>query len=82
MAAVVGDFLRDPDIPPDLVEFAICEAMRVLRHRGVASGTVLAYCRRAISTQAAQLNPGETVPRRIWLDEQLARLLLRCYGGA
>lgn len=81
MTGVVDDFLRDDAIPRELVEFAVCEAMRVFRRCGWTSRRVLVYCRRMINAQAARLGTGLPLDRQAWLDEQLTAWILRCHDG-
>ncbi len=78
MAAVVHDFLRDDSIPRELVEFAVCEAMRQLRSERWSSSQVLEYCQKAINHEAARLRRISTFERKAWLDSQLSSWLLAC----
>lgn len=78
MTAVVRDFLRDGAIPRELVEFAACEAMRVLRAHRWSSSQVLTYCRQLINAQAARPGRETTPERQAWLCDQLSTWLMEC----
>lgn len=78
MVAVLRDFLVDPSIPAELMEFATCEAMRALCEQGWTRPNALAFCRSLLNSQAARLGTRVNGQRARWFEQQLPGLLLRC----
>jgi hypothetical protein len=81
MTAVLRDFFTDDDIPRELVEFAICEAMRVLCAKQWPSRRILVHCRKLINRQAARVSGGD-LGRKAWIDDQLTGWLLKCHDAS
>jgi hypothetical protein len=79
MTLVVRDFLRDEKFPAELVEFAVCEAMRVLSAGRWAQAQVLAHFRTLINSEAARVSTHMAIERRAWLDGQLSTWLRECH---
>lgn len=79
MAAVIRDYLVDDTFPQELVHYAVCEAMRVLREHRWPAQRVLAHCRSVISLEVARLGPSRTGQREALIEVQLTAWLLGCY---
>lgn len=78
-AAVVIDFLADPDSPRESVEHALCECCRILREHHWSPERALAYCKRILEVQARAAGVERHTERYAWLKSQLVTWLINCY---
>lgn len=78
-AAVVIDFLADPDAPREVVEVALCTCCRVLREHGWPPESALAYCKRLVNVQAHAVGMERDPQRDNWVRTQLLKWFLECY---
>lgn len=81
-AAVVIDFLADPDSPRETVEHALCECCRVLREHHWSPESALAYCKRILEVQARAVGAECDTERYAWLKSQIVTWLINCYYPA